>query len=418
MASKEDIRAFHRKAKGKIRTMLTEAISSKETLAKTYTPGVAIPALDIAGNPELVWELTGRRNRVAVVSDGSAVLGLGNIGPLAALPVMEGKAALFKEFADIDAFPICLATQDVDEIVQAVKAIAPSFGGINLEDIAAPRCFAVEEILKRELDIPVFHDDQHGTAIVVLAALINALRVREPLSSSAARSAASRGCTSLDSLTPVRSLEKSDIRIVISGAGAAGTAIASMLLSQGLSHILVVDRTGIINRDRDDLNSKAKMFLAAATNPENCKGSLVEAMKGSDVFIGVSTANLVTKDMVRSMAEDPIVFALANPDPEIMPDDAKEAGAFIVASGRSDFPNQVNNLLAFPGVFRGALDSGAKEITQEMKLAAAKALAACVENPTAEKILPDPLEKEIALRVADAVKNEAIRGKSKVKRAK
>jgi len=387
MASKDDIRAFHRSAKGKVRMALTEPISSREMLAKTYTPGVAVPARDIAENPELVWELTGRRNRVAVVSDGSAVLGLGNVGPLAALPVMEGKAALFKEFADIDAFPICLATQNTDEIVQAVKAIAPSFGGINLEDIAAPRCFQVEEILKRELDIPVFHDDQHGTAIVVLAALMNALKVTGRSSH--------------------------DVKIVISGAGAAGTAIARMLLSQGFSHILVVDRQGIIHRDRDDLNCEAKMFLAAATNPENMKGSLKEAINGSDVFIGVSTANLVTKDMVRSMAKDPIVFALANPDPEIMPGDAKEAGALIVASGRSDFPNQVNNLLAFPGVFRGALDSGAKEITQEMKLAAAKALAACVENPTAEKILPDPLEKGITMKVAEAVKNATRRGKRK-----
>lgn len=361
---------------------LTEPISSREMLAKTYTPGVAVPARDIAENPELVWELTGRRNRVAVVSDGSAVLGLGNVGPLAALPVMEGKAALFKEFADIDAFPICLATQNTDEIVQAVKAIAPSFGGINLEDIAAPRCFQVEEILKRELDIPVFHDDQHGTAIVVLAALMNALKVTGRSSH--------------------------DVKIVISGAGAAGTAIARMLLSQGFSHILVVDRQGIIHRDRDDLNCEAKMFLAAATNPENMKGSLKEAINGSDVFIGVSTANLVTKDMVRSMAKDPIVFALANPDPEIMPGDAKEAGAAIIASGRSDLlGTQVNNLLAFPGVFRGALDSGAKEITQVMKLAAAKALAACVENPTAEKILPDPLEKGVAMKVAEAVKKAA-----------
>ena len=387
MASKDDIRAFHRSAKGKVRMALTEPISSREMLAKTYTPGVAVPARDIAENPELVWELTGRRNRVAVVSDGSAVLGLGNVGPLAALPVMEGKAALFKEFADIDAFPICLATQNTDEIVQAVKAIAPSFGGINLEDIAAPRCFQVEEILKRELDIPVFHDDQHGTAIVVLAALMNALKVTGRSSH--------------------------DVKIVIPGAGPAGTAIARMLLSQGFSHILVVDRQGIIHRDRDDLNCEAKMFLAAATNPENMKGSLKEAINGSDVFIGVSTANLVTKDMVRSMAKDPIVFALANPDPEIMPGDAKEAGALIVASGRSDFPNQVNNLLAFPGVFRGALDSGAKEITQEMKLAAAKALAACVENPTAEKILPDPLEKGITMKVAEAVKNATRRGKRK-----
>jgi len=364
---------------------LTEAISSREILSKTYTPGVATAALDIAENGKHVWDLTGRRNRVAIVSDGSAVLGLGNIGPAAALPVMEGKAALFKEFADIDAFPIVLATQETDAIIEIVKGIAPSFGGINLEDIAAPRCFEIEERLKRELEIPVFHDDQHGTAIVVLAALMNALKV-------ARRSAA---CSTSRSDMP---------RIVISGAGAAGTAIARILLSQGFHTILVVDRKGIIGRYRDDLDCESKTFLAAVTNPENIIGGLADALQSADVFIGVSAPNLVTKAMVRSMAKNPIVFALANPDPEIMPDDARDAGAMIVASGRSDFPNQVNNLLAFPGIFRGALDAGAKKITEEMKIAAALSLAACVPEPCPEKILPDPLEKGVAMRVAEAVK--------------
>ncbi len=409
MAFADDVRAFHRGAKGKVRMILTERITSREILAKTYTPGVAIPSRDIADDREKVWELTGRRYRVAVISDGSAVLGLGNIGPEAALPVMEGKAALFKEFADIDAFPICLATQDKNEIIMIVKALAPSFGGINLEDISAPRCFEIEEALKRELDIPVFHDDQHGTAIVVLAGLLNALKVR--------RHAEEAG-TLLRDDSPLRSESPQDdvpavskhirnTKIVISGAGAAGTAIARMLLAQGFTNLLIVDSKGIISRNRGDLDSEAKMFLAAATNKENIDGALKEAMKGSDVFIGVSAAGLVTKDMVRSMEKDPIIFALANPDPEILPSDAKEAGAMIVASGRSDFPNQVNNLLAFPGVFRGALDAGAKTITEEMKIAAAIALAACVEKPTAEKILPDPLEKGIAERIAKAVSGAA-----------
>ena len=402
MPEKDAIRSYHRLAKGKVCIALTEAISTREILAKTYTPGVAIPARDIAEDPEKVWELTGRKNRVAIVSDGSAVLGLGNIGPGGALPVMEGKAALFKEFGGIDAFPIVLSTQDADEIVAIVKGIAPSFGGINLEDIAAPQCFEIEERLKRELSIPVFHDDQHGTAIVVLAALMNALKVKKELFSLAPRSLGAVGCESAEAD------ESRDIRIVISGAGAAGTAIARILLSQGCRTILIVDRRGIIGRRRTDLDSEAKTFLAAATNPDNIAGSLAEAMKGSDVFIGVSTAGLVTKEMIRSMAKDPIVFALANPDPEIMPDDAKEAGAMIVASGRSDFPNQVNNLLAFPGVFRGALDGNAREITEAMKRAAAAALAQCVQHPMPEKILPDPMEKGVAMKVAEAVQKAAL----------
>ena len=388
---------FHRHALGKIRLHLTRPLKNREDLAMTYTPGVAIPAKEIAENQEKVWDYTGRKNRVAIVSDGSAVLGLGNVGAEAALPVMEGKSALFKEFADIDAFPIVLATQDVDEIIMTVKSLAPSFGGILLEDISAPRCFAVEEHLKKVLDIPVFHDDQHGTAIVVIAALMNALRVTNHVTPSDFARSRSEGQNCIEG--------RHDLCITISGAGAAGTAITRMLLSQGFKNITVCDSKGIISRNRTDLKSAHKTFLAASTNPENLDGDLKDAIKGSDVFIGVSKPNLVTKEMIKSMAPDPIIFALANPDPEIMPADAKAAGAAVVASGRSDQPNQVNNLLAFPGIFRGALDMGAKEITEEMKLVAAHALAGCVEEPTAEKILPDPLEKGVVRKISEAIKN-------------
>lgn len=414
----EDILEFHRHALGKIKLHLTRPLKNRNDLAMTYTPGVAVPAKEIAENQEKVWDYTGRKNRVAIVSDGSAVLGLGNVGPEAALPVMEGKAALFKEFADVDAFPIVLATQDVDEITMTVKSLAPSFGGILLEDISAPRCFAVEEHLKRILDIPVFHDDQHGTAIVVLAALMNALvarhsvtctseeRVSEVQSSADRSPLLTSNCSSFPRSTPEDCRATTlNPRITISGAGAAGTAIVRMLLSQGFKNITVCDSKGVISRNRSDLKYVHKTFIAAATNPEGIEGTLEDAIKGSDVFIGVSKPNLVTKEMVRSMAPDPIIFALANPDPEIMPADAKAAGAVVVASGRSDQPNQVNNLLAFPGIFRGALDMGAKEITEEMKLAAAHALAGYVPKPTAEKILPDPLEKGVIKRIADAVKN-------------
>ena len=379
---------FHKSANGKVVMQTSSPIRTTKDLSLSYTPGVAVPSKEIANNPEKVWEYTGRRNRVAIITDGSAVLGLGDIGPEAALPVMEGKAALFKEFADVDAFPICLAEKDTEEIIKTVKRLAPSFGGINLEDISAPRCFEIEEVLKEELDIPVFHDDQHGSAIVVLAGLMNALKVKDR-----------------EQGTGNREQDFCDCRIVISGAGAAGTAIARILLSRGFRNILILDSKGIINRNRDDLNSAAKAMLAAVTNPENIGGSLADALNGADIFIGVSRSGLVTKEMVSSMNKDPIIFALANPDPEIMPSDARDAGAKVVATGRSDFPNQVNNVLAFPGVFRGALDARATDITEEMKLAAADALAACVPEPSVEKILPDPLDHEVASSIADAVKS-------------
>ncbi|MBT3835566.1 NADP-dependent malic enzyme [Candidatus Peribacteria bacterium] len=389
MPSSEEVLKFHAEASGKIEIKNTTPISNKEDLALTYTPGVAIPSKKIFEDKDSVWTYTGRRNRVAVVSDGSAVLGLGKVGPEAALPVMEGKAAIFKEFAGIDAFPICINSYDTDTIIKTIESIAPSFGGINLEDISAPRCFEIEEILKEKLDIPVFHDDQHGTAIVVLAALQNALKVTKDVAG-----------MNNEQLT----MNNNGVRIVISGAGAAGTAIARILLSQGFRNILVIDSKGIINRNRSDMNCANKMFLAAATNPDNEEGPLENAVKESDVFIGVSTAGLLTKEMIGTMNKNSIVFAMANPDPEIMPEEALEAGARIVATGRSDFPNQVNNILAFPGIFRGALDAASPQITEKMKLAAAKALAECIENPTEENIIPDPLDKTVVAKVANAVK--------------
>ncbi|MBI2410798.1 MAG: NAD-dependent malic enzyme [Candidatus Kerfeldbacteria bacterium] len=368
---------YHKKLRGKIALQVKAPVETRKDLSLAYTPGVAQPCREIAANPEAVWTYTNRRNWVAVVTDGSAVLGLGNIGASAGLPVMEGKAVLFKVFADVDAFPICLNTQDTEEIIRVVKTIAPSFGGINLEDIAAPRCFEIEERLKTELDIPVFHDDQHGTAIVVLAGLLNALKVTGK--------------------------SMAEVRIVLSGAGAAGTAIIHMLQASGAKHIVAVDSRGIISRDRSDLNA-AKQVLASETNSENINGGLPDALRGADVFIGVSAPNVVTEEMVRSMHPDPIIFAMANPTPEIMPDLAKRGGAAVIATGRSDFPNQINNVLAFPGIFRGALDIAARSITEEMKLAAAYALAAYVKSPSAEHIIPDALDKHVALVVADAVR--------------
>ena len=392
---------LHKKLRGKISLQVKSPITSQEDLSLIYTPGVAAPCKEIAKEKGKVWEYTGRGNAVAIVTDGSAVLGLGDIGPEAALPVMEGKAALFKKFADIDAYPICLAAKEVEDIVHIVRALEPTFGGINLEDISAPRCFDIEERLKEKLHIPVFHDDQHGTAIVVLAGLMNALKV------------ARRSPTCSTPGTGV-SPDHKHLKIVISGAGSAGVAIARILLSQEIKNIFVVDRSGIISRKRDDLDS-VKTFLAAATNPDNVEGTLEDAMKNADVFIGVSAPGIVTKEMVQSMNTDPIVFAMANPDPEIMPEEAKKAGAAVVATGRSDYPNQVNNLLAFPGVFRGALDalalkrakgsaSGRAQITEAMKLAAAKALAAYISSPTAEEILPNPLDRGVAKAVAAAVR--------------
>ncbi len=328
-------------------------------------------------NPELAKELTIKKNTVAVVSDGSAVLGLGNIGPEAAIPVMEGKAVLFKEFAGVDAFPICLDTQDVEEIIKTVKLISPTFGGINLEDISAPRCFEIEERLQKELNIPVMHDDQHGTAIVVLAGLINALKLRES--------------------------KKEDVKVVVNGVGAAGVAVTKILLSYGIEDIILCDSRGIIFEGRDNLNS-VKEELALITNKEKLQGGLAEVVKGRDIFIGVSVADVLSQEMVKSMNEKPIIFAMANPKPEIMPGDALEAGAFIMATGRSDFPNQVNNVLAFPGLFRGALDNNIDQFTSEMFVKASEAIAGCVKDLSADNIIPDPFDENVSKAVAEVVK--------------
>lgn len=365
---------YHKKYRGKISTKVNSPIKTKEDLSLAYTPGVAEVSKEIHKNKEKVNELTSKNHTIAVVSDGSAVLGLGNIGPEAALPVMEGKAALFKTFANLDAVSICLDTQDSVEIIKIVKALAPTFGGINLEDISAPRCFEIEESLQ-DIGIPVMHDDQHGTAVVVLAGLINAVKVVNK--------------------------ELSDLDVVISGAGAAGIAIANLLI-EVVNNVVIVDSKGVINTKREDLN-KYKKKIAQDTNKSGIEGSLKNALKDSDVFIGVSAPNIVSADDVKKMSNKPIVFALSNPDPEITPDEAKRGGAYVIATGRSDYPNQVNNSLAFPGIFKGALESGAKRITKEMKIAAAHALADMVEDPKKEKIIPGPFDKGIAERVARAV---------------
>lgn len=350
---------------------------TKESLKILYTPGVAEVSLAVAKNKKLAYEYTIKKNTVAVVSDGSAVLGLGNIGPEGALPVMEGKALLFKELGGVDAIPIVLNTQDTEEIIAAVKAISPTFGGINLEDIAAPRCFEIEERLKKELDIPVMHDDQHGTAIVVLAGLINALKVVN------------------------KKIEKT--KIVVSGAGAAGVAITKLLLNHGAKNVIVVDSTGIIYKERQGLNT-SKMQIAQITNPTNAKGVLCDALFGADVFVGVSAPNLIGAKEVATMNKDAIVFAMSNPVPEIMPEQALKGGAVIVATGRSDFPNQINNVLAFPGIFRGALDHRVKNITEKHKVAAAKALASLVKKPNRDKIIPTALDPKAAKVVAKIFK--------------
>lgn len=368
--------ALHREKKGKLSIALKMPIRNREDLSKAYTPGVAAPCIEIAKKPALAYQYTIKANTVAVVTDGSRVLDLGNIGGLAGLPVMEGKCALFKRFAGIDAFPICLNTQDPDEIIKAVKWIAPSFGGINLEDIAAPQCFYIEEKLKEEIDIPVFHDDQHGTAIVIIAGLLNALKVVGK--------------------------ELSKIKIVIAGAGAAGLAAARLLLHEGAHEIILTDRKGIIYEGRDDLNLY-KERMAKLTNRKHLKGSLQDAVVNADVFIGVSHAHIADRKMVASMARDGIVFAMANPTPEIMPEEARKGGAKIIATGRSDYPNQINNVLAFPGVFRGVLDCRARYVTDKMKVAAAHALARLVKKPTAEKIIPGVFEKGVAETIARAV---------------
>lgn len=373
--------ALHEKFQGKLDVVSVVPVADREMLSTVYTPGVAAPCLAIAKDPSLANTLTIKGRTVAVVTDGSAVLGLGDIGPLASLPVMEGKAILFKEFAGLNAFPIALATKDVDEIVETVKRIAPGFGGINLEDIAAPRCFEIERRLTEELDIPVFHDDQHGTAIVVLAGLLNACKATG------------------------RTL--AEAKIVFSGAGAAGIAVAKLLRAHGARDITLCDSKGVIGKERADLD-ESKQALLAWSNPRGLSGALAEAMRGADAFIGLSKGGLVTRDMVASMAPQPIVFAMANPTPEIMPDEAKAGGAAVVATGRSDFPNQINNVLAFPGVFRGVFDAGALKITEKMKLAAAEALAALVTNPSPERIIPDALDKSATKAVAEAVAKAAM----------
>ncbi len=379
--NKEALR-LHKELKGKIEVASRAATTNKDELSVAYTPGVAEPCREIAKDKGLVYDYTRKGNLVAVVTDGSAVLGLGNIGPEAGMPVMEGKCVLFKNFADIDAFPICLDTQDTDEIVETVKNIAPGFGGINLEDIAAPRCFEVERRLKEALDIPVFHDDQHGTAIVVSAGIINALRVVN------------------------KKIE--DVNIVINGAGSAGIAICKMLMNMGAENIVLVDKIGAIREGMDGLNPEQEK-MSKITNRAKKSGSLADVMIGADVFIGVSAPNIVSKDMVSSMADDAIVFAMANPTPEIMPDLAKEAGARIVGTGRSDFPNQINNVIAFPGIFRGALDARAKAITEKMKTAACRAIAGLISDDelSEEYIIPKAFDPRIAKAVAKAVAEAA-----------
>lgn len=375
---------MHEKNKGKITVCSKVKVEDKDDLSIAYTPGVAAPCVEISKDEDLAYKYTSKGNMVGVVSDGSAVLGLGNIGASASIPVMEGKAILFKEFANVDAFPICLKTNDVDEIVNTVKLMEPVFGGINLEDISAPRCFEIEEKLKKELNIPVFHDDQHGTAIVLSAAIINSLKLIN------------------------KKIE--DLEIVINGPGAAGLAIAKMLISMGVKNIVLCGLNGALEEGMDDLNWAQEEMLKV-TNIHNEKGLLADVIKNKDVFIGVSGPNCVTKEMVSTMNEKSIILAMANPTPEIMPDQAKEGGAYIVGTGRSDFPNQVNNVLAFPGIFRGALDVRATEINEEMKIAAANAIANSIKigdlNP--DNILPKSFDRDVAKNVAEAIKEAAIK---------
>lgn len=371
---------LHEEWNGKLETVSKTPVKSREDLALAYTPGVAEPCKVIAQDKEAAYKYTMKANTVAVVSDGSAVLGLGNIGPYAAMPVMEGKAVLFKEFGGINAVPICLDTQDTEEIIKAVTYLAPGFGGINLEDISAPRCFEIEERLKATLDIPVFHDDQHGTAIVVLAGIINAFKVVGK--------------------------KKEDCKVVVNGAGSAGVAITRLLLTYGFPYIVMCDKVGIVSRDTEGLNWMQQK-MTEVTNPKNETGSLADAMKGADIFVGVSAPGIVTEEMVASMNKDAILFAMANPVPEIMPDLAKKAGARVVGTGRSDFPNQVNNVVAFPGIFKGALEGRATQITEEMKLAAANAIASLVpeDELSDDNIMPEAFMPQVADAVAEAVKS-------------
>lgn len=380
MTTNEKALLMHEKWNGKLETVSKTPVKTREDLAIAYTPGVAEPCKVIAKDKEAAYKYTMKANTVAVVSDGSAVLGLGNIGPYAAMPVMEGKAVLFKEFGNVNAVPICLDTQDTEEIIKAVTYLAPGFGGINLEDISAPRCFEIEERLKEILDIPVFHDDQHGTAIVVLAGVINALKVVGK--------------------------KKEDCRVVVNGAGSAGVAITKLLLTYGFPNIIMCDKVGIVSKDTEGLNWMQKK-MTEVTNLNDETGSLADALKGADIFIGVSAPNIVTPEMVASMNRDSILFAMANPVPEIMPDVAKAAGARVVGTGRSDFPNQVNNVVAFPGIFKGALEGRATQITEEMKLAAAEAIAGLVpaDKLSDDNIMPEAFDPQVAEVVADAVKS-------------
>ncbi len=380
MTTNEKALKLHEQWRGKLETISKTPVKTREDLSLAYTPGVAQPCKVIAQDKEAAYTYTWKSNTVAVVSDGSAVLGLGNIGPYAAMPVMEGKAVLFKEFGGVNAVPICLDTQDTEEIIKAVTYLAPGFGGINLEDISAPRCFEIEERLKAILDIPVFHDDQHGTAIVVLAGIINALKVVGK--------------------------NKEDCKVVVNGAGSAGVAITKLLLNYGFTNIIMCDKVGIIGKSTDGLNNMQKK-MSELTNPDNLTGTLADAMKNADIFVGVSAPNIVSAEMVSSMNSDAILFAMANPVPEIMPDIAKAAGARVVGTGRSDFPNQVNNVVAFPGIFKGALEGRAVQITEEMKLAAAHAIAGLVpENELNEdNIMPQAFDPKVAEVVAQAVKS-------------
>lgn len=371
---------LHEQWNGKLETISKVPVKSREDLSLAYTPGVAEPCKKIAADREEAYTYTIKSNTIAVVSDGSAVLGLGNIGPYAAMPVMEGKAVLFKEFGGVNAVPICLDTQDTEEIIKTVAYLAPGFGGINLEDISAPRCFEIEERLKAMLDIPVFHDDQHGTAIVVLAGIINALKVVGK--------------------------QKENCQVVVNGAGSAGVAITKLLLTYGFTNVIMCDKVGIVSTSTEGLNWMQEK-MAKITNPNNETGTLADALRGADIFVGVSAPNIVTPDMVRSMAADSILFAMANPTPEIMPDVAKAAGARVVGTGRSDFPNQVNNVVAFPGIFKGALEGRATQITEEMKLAAANAIAGLVPDDelSEDNIMPEAFNPKVAELVAEAVKS-------------
>ncbi|MGB7606484.1 MAG: malic enzyme-like NAD(P)-binding protein [Lutisporaceae bacterium] len=374
---------FHEAAKGKIEVVSRVEVTSSQSMSLAYTPGVAQPCLEIQKDPDKAYIYTRKWNTIAIVSDGTAVLGLGDIGPLASLPVMEGKAVLFKTFGDVDAFPILIDTKDPDEIIETIVRIAPTFGGINLEDISAPRCFEIEKRLKERLDIPVFHDDQHGTAIVVLSALINAMKiVKKPLSS---------------------------LKVIINGAGAAGNSIAKLLLSSGVINIILCDRKGSLYKGMEQRDSE-KQAMAELTNPYCIKGSLADVIKDADVFIGVSAPGVLSKEMVQTMNKDSVVFAMANPTPEIFPEDAKAGGARIVGTGRSDFPNQINNVLAFPGIFRGALDVRAREINENMKVAAAYAIANSIPDNelNEENIIPKAFDKKVQMQVADSVRKAAI----------